>query len=400
MEEVRAITVHSQSNIDAPGFVVTPTGLVVNGQPTFDEWEQCGKALQLADEAIQWARGDHLNYGESTWGEMYSQYLDDGLSYTTLAHYKWVSKEVQFCRRRQNLSWSHHEEVASLKVPEQDMWLDRAEQGNDGTPWKRQRLRDEIRKWKQERDRPQAHQLTARGPRLIVAQAEDMPQVASESVDLIVTSPPYNMGDDYWPMGGEGRIERGDGIGYGDHMAEGDYQLWQLDCLQELYRVAKQGASLFYNHKVRIRQGEMIHPLDWLRVGTNPWTLRQEIIWDRGSTHNHSASLFWPHDERIYWMTKGRPTLPSRPIGLSTIWAFHGPVAGTWHPAPFADQLPRCCIEAVGRDGIVVLDPFAGSCTTLKAALSYGYDAIGVDVSREYLTRAAEENGWMMPSGN
>ena len=205
MEEIRAITVHSQSNIDAPGFVVTPTGLVVNGQPIFEEWEQCGRALALAEKAIQWACGDWLNYGEECWGEMYAQAMGEtGQDYGTLAHYKWVASRVQFCLRRQKLEWSHHKEVAPLKPPEQIMWLDRAEQGDNGKRWSVRQLRAEIRNWKQERDRPQAIQGATRSPRLIVAQAEDMPQVASESVDLIVTSPPYNMGDSAWPMGGDG----------------------------------------------------------------------------------------------------------------------------------------------------------------------------------------------------
>ncbi len=242
---------------------------------------------------------------------------------------------------------------------------------------------------------PQAVVLPApRSPRLVVAHAEKMPQVTTESVDLIITSPPYNLGGDSWPMGGNGRTGRPDGIGYRDTMSENDYQMWQLDCLIEMYRVAKRGASLFYNHKVRSHQGEMIHPLDWLRNTFNPWTIRQEIIWDRGSTHNHSASLFWPEDERIYWMTKGKPELPNRPLGKSTVWHFHGPAAGTWHPAPFSEELPRRCIEAIGQDNIIVLDPFAGSCTTLKVALEYGYNAIGVDISQQYLEQARQENGW------
>ena len=227
------------------------------------------------------------------------------------------------------------------------------------------------------------------------AEATGLP---ADSIDLIITSPPYNLGAASWPMGGEGRKPRDDGIGYNDEMTETEYQTWQVACLQEMYRVAKDGASLFYNHKVRNRDGEIVHPMDWLRHPDNPWTIRQEIIWDRGSTHNHSATLFWPHDERIYWLTKGHPTLPNRPVGMPTIWAFHGPVAGTWHPAPFCEELPKRCLDAIGRDGIVVLDPFAGSCTTLKAALAYGYDAVGVDLSAEYLAKAAKENGWNLPS--
>ncbi len=228
-------------------------------------------------------------------------------------------------------------------------------------------------------------------PRLIVGDARRL-ELGDESVDVIITSPPYNLGDEAWPMGGHGRVNRDEGIGYQDAMSDDEYQAWQLDVLGELYRVARPGASLFYNHKTRTREGMLIHPMAWLgRVGG--WTLRQEIVWDREVTHNHSATLFWPVDERVYWLTKGKPRLEG-PIGMPTVWRFHGPRPHTWHPAPFVEELPRRCLEAVGRPGIVVLDPFAGSCTTLKAAAGMGYEAIGVDRCAEYLERAKVENGW------
>jgi len=234
-------------------------------------------------------------------------------------------------------------------------------------------------------------------PRLIVGKAECMHEIADGTVDIIITSPPYNLGAQVWHMGGSGRQPRSAGIGYEDDLAEAAYQGWQIQCLREMYRVSKVGGSLFYNHKVRQSNGGMIHPLDWLRSAKNPWKLRQEIVWDRGSTHNHSATLFWPHDERVYWMTKGKPSL-DRAVSLSTIWRFHGPVPGTWHPAPFPAELPRRCLEAVGMPGQTVLDPFAGSCVVVQVALGNGYEAIGLDVSAQYLRRAARENGWIAES--
>jgi DNA modification methylase/ParB-like chromosome segregation protein Spo0J len=252
------------------------------------------------------------------------------------------------------------------------------------------RARKELHKRKREAVQP-APLSSPCSPRLFVGRAEALP-LASESIGLIITSPPYNLGGSRWQMGWDREPRRG--VGYGDAMSEGDYQNWQLAVLRELYRVAEPGASLFYNHKVRQRAGEIIHPLDWLRNDLNPWLLRQEIVWDRLSTHNHEPTLFWPHDERIYWLTKGKPALPDRSIGMPTVWRFHGPKPGTWHPAPFPEALPRRCLQAVGRPGVTVLDPFAGSCTTLKVALELGYDVIGVDVSAEYLERARRENGW------
>lgn len=233
--------------------------------------------------------------------------------------------------------------------------------------------------------------------RLLVGKAERLEGIFDESVDIIITSPPYNLGDDNWPMGGDGRKSR-DGIGYQKHddtMSQDEYEAWQILVCNALYRVAKPGASFFYNHKVRTFDGKAIFPHKWLDTVNNPWTIRQEWIWNRISTHNHSAQLAWPIDERIFWMTKGKPTLTEQPIGCPTIWEEFGPIPNTWHPAPFTIELPRMLLKAINaRPGSVVLDPFAGSCTTLKAALEIGCRAIGVDVSKDYLAKAAQENGW------
>jgi modification methylase len=240
--------------------------------------------------------------------------------------------------------------------------------------------------------RDMASAPSATAPRLMVgdAQAIDLPDC---SVDVIITSPPYNLGEaETWPMGGHGREGR-NGIGYSDAMSDELYRQWQVSVLDELYRVTKPGGSLFYNHKTRTQDGVLIHPMAWLsRV--DRWTLRQEIIWDREVTHNHSATLFWPIDERIYWFTKGKPALYGDSIGMPSVWRFHGPQPHTWHPAPFSEGLPRRCLQAIGGRELVVLDPFAGSCTTLKVAYEMGHTAIGVDISDEYLERAKGDYGW------
>ena len=67
-------------------------------------------------------------------------------------------------------------------------------------------------------------------PQLFVGKAENLYSIPNESVDIIITSPPYNLGQEKWPMGGNGRTPRDSGIGYSDHgddMPEEDYQKWQ-----------------------------------------------------------------------------------------------------------------------------------------------------------------------------
>lgn len=223
---------------------------------------------------------------------------------------------------------------------------------------------------------------------LLCCDAARLP-LGDETVDVIITSPPYNLGSEHWPMGGNGRTPRESGIGYADDQDEHTYQQNQVDVLNELYRVAKNGASLFYNHKVRQRDGGIIHPLDWLRRDENRWRIRQEIIWDRTSTHNHCPTLFWQEDERIYWMTKGNPVIYAK-VGYSTVWTFFGPKPNADHPAPFAEELPRRCLQAIGGTNLTVLDPYGGSMTTVKVALGMGHKAIGVDIDERYIQRAKD----------
>ncbi len=234
-------------------------------------------------------------------------------------------------------------------------------------------------------------------PSLYLAAAESLP-LKDKSVDVIVTSPPYNIGSkkgekrEKRKHGRSGKGFAWKGIDTENVMGEDKYQEWQLIVLKELFRVAKNGASLFYNHKVRQRDGRAFHPMEWL-LKCEGWTLRQEIIWDRGSTHNHETTYFWPHDERIYWFTKGKPKLLC-PINQPTIWHCHGPEANTWHPSPFPEALPLMCLSAVGKIGSTVLDPFGGSMTTCRVALSLGMKAIGCDVNRSHIEKACTANGW------
>lgn len=221
---------------------------------------------------------------------------------------------------------------------------------------------------------------------------EIMSSMEEDSVDLAITSPPYNLGDDSWDMGISGSKSR-NGIGYKTHndtMSHADYEAWQINVLNAIYRVSKPGASLFYNHKTRTLDGCLTHPLDWLRQ--SKWVIRQEIIWDRVSTHNHEPRLFWPVDERIYWLTKGKPTYTDINIGLPSVWREFGPSVSAWHPAPFTIMLPRMILKAMNaKPEWTVLDPFAGSCTTIKAALEFGCKAIGIDICEDYLIEADRE---------
>lgn len=221
---------------------------------------------------------------------------------------------------------------------------------------------------------------------------EILQQLPDESVDLTVTSPPYNkQGNTY------GWLVRTDRYSnYRDRVPEEEYQSEQVDILNEVFRATKPGGSLFYNHKVRWSKGQFIHPLFWLT--SSDWHIRQEIIWDRILAANVRGWRFWQVDERVYWLYKPigwnlvGDELESRHAKMTSVWRMKPATRRENHPSPFPIELPtRAIYSLLGSEGRkVVLDPYCGIGTTLVAAKLLGHDYIGIDMSPEYVEYANE----------
>ena len=120
--------------IHDPKFSITPTGIQFNEELSFEEWDDLGQKLAPIGKSIGFIIGDWINYGETRWGNKYEEALGrTGLAYTTLAHYAYVARRVQFCFRKQNLDYTIHATVAKIKDPtEQQHWLDMAEKHSLG----------------------------------------------------------------------------------------------------------------------------------------------------------------------------------------------------------------------------------------------------------------------------
>lgn len=224
-------------------------------------------------------------------------------------------------------------------------------------------------------------------------------QLDDNSIDLIVTSPPYNKNGMNKSIKQTKNCKWTKSIDYGgdsniDNLPEPVYQEWQIKILDECYRVLKSDGSMFYNHKNRIKSGsgEIVSPYEWLHKTF--FKIRQEIIWDRGSTNNVDKSRYLPTTEKIFWLTKS--TRPNFSRELDTkfkkeVWSFPFEKS-TKHPAPFPIDLPDNIISCIpNKENIIVLDPFMGSGTTALSAIKNGCKGyIGFEKFQEYIDLANE----------
>ena len=222
---------------------------------------------------------------------------------------------------------------------------------------------------------------------------EVLASIPAESVDCTVTSPPYNQlgsriptsPSGIWKTMGAGFTKSISDLGYADDMDESDYQQWQVAVADAVGRVSRPGASFFYNHKPRWRDGSPIMPLDIVRQFSG-WSLRQEIVWARPGSMIFNARMFAPSDERICWMV--RPGAPHQwnqdSVGQFTVWNMRPATDVDGHPCPFPLALPARCIDATTKPGDVVLDPFMGSGSTLRSAVDAGRRAVGIDIDERF----------------
>ena len=223
--------------------------------------------------------------------------------------------------------------------------------------------------------------------------------VKKDSVDLIVTSPPYNVDIDY--------NSNDDALSYED------YLMFSEKWFKRCFRWLKADGRFCLNIPLDKNKGGQQH------VGADLTTLATDvgfkyhstIIWNEGNISRRTAWGSWLKASAPYviapvelivvlYKEEWKKTSGS---GISDIerdeflewtnglWAFNGEKKSrVGHPAPFPIELPRRCIKLFSYVGDTVLDPFMGSGTTLLAAYKNKRRSIGIDIDENYC-RLAEE---------
>ena len=225
--------------------------------------------------------------------------------------------------------------------------------------------------------------------------AENMAELPDNSIHLMVTSPPYNVGKDY-----------------DDDLTLPEYLAFLERVWAEVFRLLVPGGRACVNIANLGRKPYL--PLHaWiaesmLRLG---YMMRGEIIWNKAASASRSTAWgSWKSatnptlrdvHEYILVFSKGafkRQNPLQRENSLSngefleftkSVWTFPSvPASKVGHPAPFPVELPYRLVQLYTFKDEVVLDPFMGSGQTALAALKAGRHYVGYEISPEYVSLA------------
>lgn len=250
---------------------------------------------------------------------------------------------------------------------------------------------------------------------VIIGDSRKMVEVKDDSVDLVVTSPPYWHIKDYG-VGGQ--------IGYGQSLHEYLKNLFVV--WKECFRVLKPGTRLCINigdqflrsiiygrYKIAPLHSEFITQCE--KIG---FDYMGSIIWQKRTTMNTTggASVMgsYPYPPNgiieidyefiLLFKKQGKKPFSKEAKEKSILskeewkeyfsghWNFNGErQAG--HEAMFPEELPKRLIKMFTFVGDTVLDPFLGSGTTVKASLNLGRDSIGYEINEKFLPLIKEKIG-------
>ena len=215
-----------------------------------------------------------------------------------------------------------------------------------------------------------------------------MRQIPNNSVDLVITSPPYNLKNSTGNGMKDGRggkwahaaLQNGY-THHNDAMPHKEYVKWQRDCLAEMFRVIPETGAIFYNHKWRVQAGMLQDRQDIV----SGFPVRQIIIWKRKGGLNFNAGYFLPTYEVIYLIAKPKFKLVSKANAHGDVWELTQEMKNE-HPAAFPVKLIDRIVESTNAK--IILDPFMGSGTTALSALNFKRNYIGIDISPDYCKMA------------
>ena len=197
--------------------------------------------------------------------------------------------------------------------------------------------------------------------KLYAKSSESMDEIPNNSVHLMITSPPYNVGKEY-----------------DNDLTLEEYEELLTSVFRETYKKLVTGGRACINIANIGRKPYIpLHSLVINIMLDLNFLMRGEIIWDKSASAGGSCA--WGS-----WMSASNPVLRDY---HEYILVFSKDVNAKriGHPAPFPVELPHRLINLYSYEGDVVLDPFCGSGTTCLAALQNNRHYIGYDINGDYI---------------
>lgn len=218
-------------------------------------------------------------------------------------------------------------------------------------------------------------------------------EIKDKSIDLIVTSPPYNVDIKY--------------NSHNDKISYEDYLLFSKKWLARCFEWLKDDGRFCLNIPLdKNKDGQQSVGADLTRIAKEVgFKYHSTIIWNEGNISRRTAWGSWMSASAPYviapvelivilYKNSWKKTSGSKISDITRnefidwtngIWTFQGESKKkVGHPAPFPLELPRRCIKLFSFVNDTVLDPFMGSGTTLVAAAQNDRQGIGIDIDKEY----------------
>lgn len=217
--------------------------------------------------------------------------------------------------------------------------------------------------------------------------------IENDSVDLIVTSPPYNV---------DIRYET-----YDDKIPYDKYLEFSEKWLKKCYNLTKDDGRLCLNIPLdKNKGGQQSVCADLTTIAKKVgWKYHATIIWNEQNISRRTAWGSWLSASApfviapvevivVLYKKRWKKTSGSGKSNITrdeflewtnAVWNFSGESRNRiGHPSPFPIELPRRCIKLFSFIGDVVLDPFLGSGTTLIACLEAERKGIGIEIDEKY----------------
>jgi DNA modification methylase len=347
---------------------------------TYEQWATDGKFIEAADGSVAWWIGDWMNYGEKTYGdEKYKQAMEmTGFEYQTINNYRWVASKVQFISRNINLSFAHHHAVAKYEPEQQSLLLGKAAE-----------LGLSVKEFRKQIPRL----LLVLPENVHIFQAdfyERVQEIEADSINLIVTDPPYNISSDNVIIL-QNHKNQDRNFGQWDNLVKEEFISLFHWWAQEWTRILKPNGSgyVFTSDRYISHLRDALEDAD-LHV-------KASITWHKTNPGTQPVKTnFKSSVEYILFFTKGEGGHTFHWQGENEMHNFiQTPICAgnerikgenneTLHPTQKPEALIKHLMTISSNPGDMVFDGFAGVGTTGKVAIEMNCGFIGIEQEEKY----------------